>query len=73
MEDLPRERRAVYHTTMLTDALAKTRDVMVETRALGFEKLRRSRSSWQGARAVGVARALPSVAVAEVSRPPAWW
>ncbi|CAD5371901.1 Aspartate aminotransferase-like enzyme [Rubrivivax sp. A210] len=29
-----------YHTTMPTDALARTRDVMLETRAYGFEKLR---------------------------------
>src|SRR5262249_13397034 len=29
-----------YHTTMPTDALAHTRDVMLETRALGFDKLR---------------------------------
>ncbi|MGA2549526.1 MAG: aminotransferase class V-fold PLP-dependent enzyme [Burkholderiaceae bacterium] len=29
-----------YHATMPTDALAHTRDVMLETRAYGFEKLR---------------------------------
>jgi aspartate aminotransferase-like enzyme len=29
-----------YHTTMPTDALTTTRDVMLETRAYGFEKLR---------------------------------
>ena len=29
-----------YHTTMPTDALTKTRDVMAETRAYGFAKLR---------------------------------
>jgi len=29
-----------YHATMPTDALAHTRDVMLETRALGFETLR---------------------------------
>jgi aspartate aminotransferase-like enzyme len=29
-----------YHATMPTDALARTRDVMLETRAYGFEKLR---------------------------------
>jgi len=29
-----------YHTTMPTDALARTRDVMLETRAYGFAKLR---------------------------------
>jgi aspartate aminotransferase-like enzyme len=29
-----------YHTTMPTDALTRTRDAMLETRAYGFEKLR---------------------------------
>jgi aspartate aminotransferase-like enzyme len=29
-----------YHTTMPTDALARTRDVMLETRAYGFAKLK---------------------------------
>ena len=29
-----------YHTTMPTDALTRTRDVMLETRALGFARLR---------------------------------
>lgn len=29
-----------YHTTMPTDALARVRDVMLETRAFGFEKAR---------------------------------
>ncbi len=29
-----------YHATLPTDALARTRDVMLETRAYGFEKLR---------------------------------
>jgi aspartate aminotransferase-like enzyme len=29
-----------YHATMPTDALTRTRDMMVETRACGFEKLR---------------------------------
>jgi aspartate aminotransferase-like enzyme len=29
-----------YHTTMPTDALARTREVMLETRAHGFDKLR---------------------------------
>ena len=31
----------VYHTTMPTDALVRTRDVMLETEAYGFERLRR--------------------------------
>jgi aspartate aminotransferase-like enzyme len=30
----------MYHTTMPTDALTKTRDVMLETEAYGFDKLR---------------------------------
>jgi aspartate aminotransferase-like enzyme len=30
----------LYHTTMPTDALARTRDAMLETRARGFAKLR---------------------------------
>ncbi len=29
-----------YHTTLPTDALTRTRDVMLETRSLGFERLR---------------------------------
>jgi aspartate aminotransferase-like enzyme len=29
-----------YHTTMPTDALARTRDVMLETRAYGFDKVK---------------------------------
>jgi aspartate aminotransferase-like enzyme len=32
--------RHAYHATMPTDALARTRDVMLETRATGFETLR---------------------------------
>ena len=53
----------VYHTTMPTDALAKTRDVMVETRALGFEKLRAAQIELgRKVRALLVRRGLPSVA-----------
>jgi len=33
-----------YHSTMPTDALARTRDAMLETRAYGFEKLRREQA-----------------------------
>ena len=53
----------VYHTTMPTDALAKTRDAMVETRALGFEKLRAAQIELgRKVRALLVRRGLPSVA-----------
>ena len=50
------ERRARHHTTMPTDALAKTRDVMVETRALGFELRAAQIELGHGARAAGAAR-----------------
>jgi aspartate aminotransferase-like enzyme len=53
----------VYHTTMPTDALAKSRDVMVETRALGFEKLRAAQLELgRKVRALMVRRGFPSVA-----------
>ena len=53
----------VYHTTMPTDALAKTRDVMVETRTLGFEKLRAAQLELgRKVRALMVRRGFPSVA-----------
>ena len=53
----------VYHTTMPTDALTKTRDVMVETRALGFEKLRAAQLELgRKVRALMVRRGFPSVA-----------
>ncbi|MFT3663639.1 aminotransferase class V-fold PLP-dependent enzyme [Piscinibacter sp.] len=53
----------VYHTTMPTDALAKTRDVMVETRTIGFEKLRAAQIELgRKVRALLVRRGFPSVA-----------
>lgn len=53
----------VYHTTMPTDALTVTRDVMVETRALGFEKLRAAQLELgRKVRALMVRRGFPSVA-----------
>jgi aspartate aminotransferase-like enzyme len=53
----------VYHTTMPTDALAKTRDVMVETRSLSFEKLRAAQLELgRKVRALMVRRGFPSVA-----------
>lgn len=53
----------VYHTTMPTDALTKTRDVMIETRALGFEKLRAAQLELgRKVRALMVRRGFPSVA-----------
>ncbi len=47
-----------YHTTMPTDALVRLRDVMAETRAYGFEKVRQEQIDLrlQGARPAGVAR-----------------
>ncbi len=41
-----------YHTTMPTDALTRTRDVMLETRAYGFDKLRAEQ--WELGRRVRV-------------------
>jgi aspartate aminotransferase-like enzyme len=53
----------VYHTTMPTDALTKTRDVMVETRSIGFEKLRAAQIELGcKVRALMVRRGFPSVA-----------
>ena len=53
----------VYHTTMPTDALTTSRDVMVETRALGFEKLRAAQIELgRKVRALMVRRGFPSVA-----------
>jgi aspartate aminotransferase-like enzyme len=40
----------LYHTTMPTDALTQTRDVMLETEAYGFERLRQEQ--WTLGRAV---------------------
>ena len=53
----------MYHTTMPTDALTRTRDVMLETKALGFEKLRAAQLELgRRVRATLVRRGFPSVA-----------
>ncbi len=53
----------VYHTTLPTDALAVTRDVMLESRAYGFEKLRAEQLELgRRVRALMAARGLRSVA-----------
>jgi aspartate aminotransferase-like enzyme len=52
-----------YHATLPTDALAKLRDVMQETRAYGFEKVRAEQQALgDKVRALLVARGFPSVA-----------
>jgi aspartate aminotransferase-like enzyme len=52
-----------YHSTMPTDALARTRDAMVETQSRGFEKLRGAQLQLgQRVRSLFAARGLPSVA-----------
>ena len=52
-----------YHATMPTDALARTRDAMLQTRALGFEALRAAQwTLGQRVRALMKAHGLPSVA-----------
>jgi len=52
-----------YHATMPTDALARTRDAMLQTRALGFEALRAAQwTLGQRVRALMAAHGLPSVA-----------
>jgi len=53
----------MYHTTLPTDALTRTRDVMLETKALGFEKLRAAQLELgRKVRAALVRRGFPSVA-----------
>ncbi len=52
-----------YHATMPTDALARTRDAMLETRARGFATLRTAQEELgRRVRAALVRRGLPSVA-----------
>ena len=54
-----------YHTTMPTDALARTRDVMAETQALGFERLRAAQLELgTRVRALMAGHGFPSVAAA---------
>ncbi|APW39310.1 class V aminotransferase [Rhodoferax koreense] len=59
-----------YHATMPTDALARLRDVMLETRDYGFEKLRAEQQALgEQVRALLVARGFPSVAAAGFQAP----
>jgi len=59
-----------YHATLPTDALAKLRDVMQETRAYGFEKVRAEQQALgDKVRALLVARGFPSVAAAGFQAP----
>ena len=52
-----------YHTTVPTDALTQTRDVMLETKAYGFEKLRGEQTALGAAvRAMLVKKGFKSVA-----------
>ena len=52
-----------YHTTMPTDALQRSRDVMLESRARGFEALREQQwALGRKVRALCLAHGLPSVA-----------
>ncbi|MGY0196665.1 alanine--glyoxylate aminotransferase family protein [Leptothrix sp. BB-4] len=52
-----------YHATMPTDALAVLRDVMVETRAIGFAKLKEAQIELgRRARALLASKGFPSVA-----------
>jgi len=52
-----------YHTTMPTDALVRLRDVMLETRAYGFDKVRQEQIELGAqVRALLEARGFPSVA-----------
>jgi len=59
-----------YHLTLPTDALARTRDAMLETRACGFEKLRSAQIDL-GAKvcALLAGRGLPSVAAEDYQAP----
>jgi aspartate aminotransferase-like enzyme len=60
----------VYHTTMPTDALARTRDAMLETRARGFAKLRTEQEALGAAvRALLERHGYPSVAAAGFKAP----
>ncbi|MGC3985187.1 MAG: aminotransferase class V-fold PLP-dependent enzyme [Pseudorhodoferax sp.] len=52
-----------YHTTMPTDALVRLRDVMLETRAIGFDAVRQAQIELGSkVRALLESRGLPSVA-----------
>ena len=60
----------VYHTTMPTDALARLREVMQETRAYGFEKVKAEQVALGSrVRALFESRGIPSVAAAGFQAP----
>ena len=60
----------LYHTTMPTDALARTYDVMLETRAYGFERLRAEQQALgDRVRALLVSKGIKSVAAAGFQAP----
>ncbi|MBP7085174.1 MAG: alanine--glyoxylate aminotransferase family protein [Giesbergeria sp.] len=59
-----------YHTTMPTDALVRLRDVMLETREYGFEKVRQEQMALgDKVRALLESRGFPSVAAAGFKAP----
>ena len=59
-----------YHTTMPTDALTRTRDVMLETRRLGFAALKQAQQELgRKVRAALERRGYPSVAAAGFQAP----
>ncbi|MFT3819158.1 MAG: aminotransferase class V-fold PLP-dependent enzyme [Rubrivivax sp.] len=59
-----------YHTTMPTDALTRTRDVMLETRQLGFAALKQAQAELgRRVRAALESRGYPSVAAAGFQAP----
>ena len=59
-----------YHATMPTDALTRSRDVMLETRAYGFERLRAEQLELgRRVRELLVARGFPSVSAAGFQAP----
>jgi aspartate aminotransferase-like enzyme len=60
----------LYHTTMPTDALARTRDAMLETRARGFARLRSEQQKLgEAVRALLEGRGYASVAAAGFKAP----
>ena len=63
-----------YHATMPTDALARLREVMVETAGLGFDKVRkRTDRTGRKVRRIAESRGIPSVAAEGWKAPGAWW
>ena len=63
-----------YHATMPTDALTRLRDVMQETRAYGFAKVRAEQEELGRKRARAAREPRPSPAWRpRASRRRAWW